>query len=134
MKITDRNGNDISAAQVGDALSLRFEFVDKNTPYQMFIRELVAVDGVDSAEILLIDGQGCPLDSSIMSNIIQKDGDGVHLEAPFDVSTERALLSPFRFLSRLSFPQAFKFPSSEIVVVSILAVWSGFAVQIHRNH
>lgn len=86
MKITDRNGNDISAAQVGDALSLRFEFVDKNTPYQMFIRELVAVDGVDSAEIMLIDGHGCPTDSSIMSNIIQKDGDAVHLEAPFDVS------------------------------------------------
>lgn len=54
MKITDRNGNDISTAQVGDALSLKFEFVDKNTPYQMFIRELVAVDGVDSAEIMLI--------------------------------------------------------------------------------
>lgn len=53
-KLPDRSGNDISTAQVGDALSLRFEFVDKNTPYQMFIRELVAVDGVDSAEIMLI--------------------------------------------------------------------------------
>lgn len=54
MKITDRNGNAISSAQVGDALSLKFEFVDKNTPYQMFfIRELVAVDGQDSAEIMV---------------------------------------------------------------------------------
>lgn len=69
MKITDRNGNDISAAQVGDALSLRFEFVDKNTPYQMFIRELVAVDGVDSAEITLIDSTGCPTEvSELKSN------------------------------------------------------------------
>lgn len=94
MKITDRNGNDISAAQVGDALSLRFEFVDKNTPYQsFFIRELVAVDGVDSAEIMLINGQGCPTDSAIMSNIIQKDGDSVHLEAPFDVSTRNRMQS-----------------------------------------
>ena len=47
--------------------------------------------------IMLIDGHGCPTDPSIMSNIIQKDSDSIHLEAPFD---------------------AFKFPSSEIVVVS----------------
>lgn len=88
MKITDRNGNDISTAQVGDALSLRFEFVDKNSPYQMFIRELVAIDGQDSGEIMLIDGQGCPIDSSIMSNVIQKQSDStIHLEAPFDVRT-----------------------------------------------
>ena len=55
----------------------------------MFIRELVAVDGVDSADnaLMLIDGHGCPTDSSIMSNIIQKDGDSIqYLEAPFDVS------------------------------------------------
>lgn len=45
----------------------------------------------------LIDGHGCPTDSSIMSNIVQKEGDTIYLEAPFD---------------------AFKFPSSEIVVVS----------------
>lgn len=126
MKITDRNGNDITTAQVGDPLSLRFEFADKNSefkhcplfhlidqffpianrlnlvfptwaaPYQMFIRELVAVDGVDSSEIMLIDGHGCPTDASIMSNVVQVNLDNTHLEAPFD---------------------AFKFPSSDIVQV-----------------
>lgn len=65
-------------------------------PYQMFIRELVAVDGVDSSEIMLIDGHGCPTDASIMANILQVNSDSGLLEAPFD---------------------AFKFPSSDIVQV-----------------
>lgn len=65
----------------------------------MFIRELVAVDGVDSSEIMLIDGHGCPTDASIMSNVVQVNLDATHLEAPFD---------------------AFKFPSSDIVQVSFL--------------
>lgn len=31
MMITDRTGNDITAAQVGDALALRFEIIDENS-------------------------------------------------------------------------------------------------------
>lgn len=94
MSITDRSGSPIQAAQVGDALSLRFEILEKSSPYEILVRELVAVDGVDSSEILLIDSQGCPTDASIMGIVNRVGGNGQLLEAPFD---------------------AFKFPSSDVV-------------------
>lgn len=59
MRITLRNGNDITSAKVGDHLALRFEIEDaKLSPYEIFVRELVASDGVDTSEILLIDDRG----------------------------------------------------------------------------
>ncbi|XP_024081755.1 uncharacterized protein LOC106664049 [Cimex lectularius] len=96
MHITDRNGDDILTAQVGDPLSLRFRILDANTPYEIFVRELIAFDGVDSSEILLIDSMGCPTDPTIMGTIstVSKEGESQVLEAPFD---------------------AFKFPTSDIV-------------------
>lgn len=94
MAITDRNGNGITAAQVGDPLSLRFEIQDMGSPYEILVRELVAVDGVDSSEIMLIDSQGCPTDASIMGIVTRVNGNAQLLDAPFD---------------------AFKFPSSDIV-------------------
>ena len=57
--------------QVGDDLALRFEITDKTSPYEIFVRELVAMDGQDSSEILLIDQRGCPTDPSIMRSVIQ---------------------------------------------------------------
>lgn len=42
MAITDRNGQDIQAAQVGDPLSLRFEILEKNSEYQCVQAELMA--------------------------------------------------------------------------------------------
>lgn len=81
---------------MGDALSLRFYILDHHTPYQIFVRELIALDGVDSSEILLIDSLGCPTDPTIMgaiSTVDQADGAQV-LQAPFD---------------------AFKFPTSDVV-------------------
>lgn len=53
-------------AEVGDPLALRFEILDPNSPYEIFVRELVAMDGVDSSEIVLIDSDGCPTDDFIM--------------------------------------------------------------------
>lgn len=67
MKITDRSGNEgIPSAEVGDPLALKFEILDPNSPYEIFVRELVAMDGVDSSEIILIDSDGCPTDHVIM--------------------------------------------------------------------
>jgi hypothetical protein len=63
-------------------------------PYEIFVRELVAVDGADLSEILLIDSLGCPTDSFIMGAMNKVRGNGQILEAPFD---------------------AFKFPTSDIV-------------------
>ena len=54
-----RLGDDIQSAKVGDRLALRFEIQDKNnSPYEIFVRELIASDGIDASEILLIDAIG----------------------------------------------------------------------------
>lgn len=81
-------------SQVGDPLALRFEIVDPNSPYDIFVRELVAMDGVDGSEIMLLDGEGCPTDQRIMGPLNR---------APDD---QKALLSHF---------DAFKFPTSDLV-------------------
>jgi hypothetical protein len=95
MKITDRSGGDVMpTAEVGDPLALRFEIMDKNSPYEIFVRELVAMDGVDSSEIVLIDSDGCPTDHFIMGPIYKSAESGKILLSHFD---------------------AFKFPSSEVV-------------------
>ena len=60
----------------------------------MFVRELVAIDGADQSEILLIDSLGCPTDITIMGAMSKSDGNGQILEAKFD---------------------AFKFPTSDVV-------------------
>ncbi|XP_034934441.1 uncharacterized protein [Chelonus insularis] len=95
MKITDRNGNDgVPSAEVGDPLALKFEILDPNSPYEIFVRELVAMDGVDSSEIVLIDSNGCPTDHVIMGPLYKAGTSGKILLSHFD---------------------AFKFPSSEVV-------------------
>ncbi len=63
-------------------------------PYEIFVRELVAVDGQDNSEILLIDSNGCPTDAAIMGAMNKIGGDKKAIEGPFD---------------------AFKFPTSETV-------------------
>ncbi|XP_014217059.1 uncharacterized protein LOC106645663 [Copidosoma floridanum] len=95
MKITDRSGNEaIPSAEVGDPLALKFEILDPNSPYEIFVRELVAMDGVDSSEIVLIDSRGCPTDHVIMGPLYKSSTSGKILLSHFD---------------------AFKFPSSEVV-------------------
>ena len=69
MRVTTVFGSDVESAQVGDNLALRFEILDMDSPYEIFVRELVALDGRDSSEILLIDENGCPTDPSIMQAI-----------------------------------------------------------------
>merc|ERR1712123_421654 len=93
MRITGQDGGDVSSAKVGDPLALRFEILDKRSPYEIFVRELVAMDGLDTSEILLIDSLGCPTDSSIMQSLVTV-GSAKILQANFD---------------------AFKFPSSQLV-------------------
>jgi len=63
-------------------------------PYEIFVRDLVAVDGVDSSEIVLIDSNGCPTDPTLMSVVTKANGNSKALVATFE---------------------AFKFPTSNIV-------------------
>ncbi|XP_063244254.1 uncharacterized protein LOC134543273 [Bacillus rossius redtenbacheri] len=92
MRITDRRGADVSSATVGDPLALKFEVLDKGSPFEIFVRDLVALDGVDSHEIALVDSDGCPTNPDILGPVYQ---------------AEKGIL--------LSHMDAFKFPSSDVV-------------------
>lgn len=94
MQILRSDGNHISQAQVGDPLLLRFQITDERSPFEIFVRDLYAMDGAGGTEIMLIDGEGCPTDPSIMAAMTNAKGNGQTLEAQFD---------------------AFKFPTSETV-------------------
>ncbi|ROT79792.1 hypothetical protein C7M84_001483 [Penaeus vannamei] len=94
MRVTNRNGDDISDASVGDMLQLRFEIVDRNSPYEIFVRDLVAMDGGNTKNLTLLDGRGCPTEISIMRPLLKVDSTGKVLGATFD---------------------AFKFPTSDVV-------------------
>ncbi|XP_018321811.1 uncharacterized protein LOC108734666 [Agrilus planipennis] len=94
MKIESRSGDDLNSASVGDPLTLRFEILDLDSPYEIFVRELIAMDGADSSEIVLIDANGCPVDDLIIGPVLKS------LQSP------KILLTHF---------DAFKFPSSDVV-------------------
>lgn len=77
MKITDRYGGQLlPSAEVGDPLALRFEILDKNSPYEIFVRELIAMDSMDLSEIILIDSRGCPTDHFIMGPLYKSPESG----------------------------------------------------------
>jgi hypothetical protein len=94
MKVTERGGGDVNSAQVGDPLELHFEIFDEQSPYEIFVRDLVAKDGNDQTQIVLIDSNGCPTEGQIMGPLVK------------DQNTNKILLSNF---------DAFKFPTSEVV-------------------
>jgi hypothetical protein len=94
MRVADDQGQDTKTAVVGDQLSMVFEILDQDSPYEIFVRNLVAVDGATDTELVLIDERGCPAETSIMSELRKsKDSDKV-------------LISNF---------DAFRFPSSDMV-------------------
>ena len=76
MKVTERGGEDVKSAQVGDPLELHFEIFDEQSPYEIFVRDLVAKDGNDQAEIVLIDSRGCPAEGQIMGPLIKDPESG----------------------------------------------------------
>ncbi|XP_050714684.1 uncharacterized protein LOC126997559 [Eriocheir sinensis] len=94
MRVANRDGNDITDASVGDMLQLRFEIVDRNSPYEIFVRDLVAMDGSNTNNITLLDGRGCPSEISILRPLEKVDFTGKVLGASFD---------------------AFKFPTNDVV-------------------
>ncbi|KAI1289639.1 hypothetical protein HDE_09128 [Halotydeus destructor] len=91
--ISDSEGNDITQARVGDLLKLKFVITDEDSPYGIFVRDLVALDGSDTNEIVLIDENGCPTDPEILAAINA-------------TSSPQAIETVF---------EAFKFPTSNLV-------------------
>ena len=85
---------DTKTAVVGDPLKMTWEILDQDSPYEIFIRDLVALDGSTDTELLLIDERGCPTDSSIMGEVYRSE------------KSNRISLSNF---------DAFRFPTSEVV-------------------
>lgn len=65
LRITDKNGKDITGARLGDELFLRIE-MDDDEVFGIFARELIAKSGSNQNEsIMLIDSDGCPTDPNI---------------------------------------------------------------------
>ena len=85
---------DTKTAVVGDPLNMIFEILDTDSPYEIFVRDLVAVDGATDIELVLIDDRGCPVEPSIMSELRKSEQSEKMLESSFD---------------------AFRFPSSQMV-------------------
>ena len=94
MSVTARGGGRVERAQVGDPLELHFDILDQESPYEVFVRELIAKDGNDQNEIVLLDSNGCPTEGQIMGPLAKQKGNSKSLLANFD---------------------AFKFPTSEVV-------------------
>jgi len=94
MRVADSQGQDTKTAVVGDSLSMVFEILDNDSPYEIFVRDLIAMDGATDTELLLIDGRGCPVEPTIMSELRKSS------------QSPKLLLSSF---------DAFRFPSSDMV-------------------
>lgn len=94
MRVEDASGADTKTAVVGDPLNLVFEILDEDSPYEIFVRDLVAMDGATDTELLLIDERGCPADPTIMSEL------------------RKSALTPKMLLSNFD---AFRFPTSQVV-------------------
>lgn len=69
-------------------------YITTTAPYELFVRELIALDGSDMSEFVLIDSDGCPTDVAIMKPVLKSRESAKTLETSFE---------------------AFKFPSSDIV-------------------
>ena len=93
-QVENYQGDDTKTAVVGDPLTMIFEILDVDSPYEIFVRDLVAVDGATDTELLLIDERGCPTEPSIMSELRKSEETEKMLESSFD---------------------AFRFPSSQMV-------------------
>jgi len=94
MRVADDNEQDVKTAVVGDPLKMTWEILDQDTPYEIFVRDLVAMDGSTDTELLLIDDRGCPTDASIMGEVHRSE------------KSDKISLSDF---------DAFRFPTSDVV-------------------
>ena len=77
MRITDKDNSDIISAAVGDSLVLVFEIVDPNSPYEIFVSNLSAIEGGEGGNVLpLIDHRGCPAEHTIIKPMRKLDDSG----------------------------------------------------------
>ena len=64
LRITDKFGNDVTGAKLGDELQLRIE-AESESVYDMVARSVLAKSGQTDESIVLIDRDGCPADYRI---------------------------------------------------------------------
>lgn len=64
LRISDRNGQDITGARLGDQLYLWIE-ADDESVFGIFAHDLIAKSGKGDESIILIDDNGCPTDPII---------------------------------------------------------------------
>ncbi|KAJ6225334.1 hypothetical protein RDWZM_003879 [Blomia tropicalis] len=97
MRILDHTGHDAQVVSLGDDLTLRIELKDQHSSqsstFAMFARNLYA-RSTNGESLFLIDGNGCPIDSTVFSAL------------KLDPIDNRSLYSRFK---------AFRFPSTGVV-------------------
>jgi hypothetical protein len=94
MRVANENGQDTKTAVVGDPLLMVWEILDPESPYEIFVRDLIAVDGATDTELVLVDERGCPTDAAIMGEVRKGGANNKTLSSKFD---------------------AFRFPTSDVV-------------------
>jgi hypothetical protein len=82
LRITDRQGVDITGARLGDELYLRIE-LDDDSVFGIFARDLIAKSGKTDETIVLIDSSGCPTDTNIFPSL-EKVANSKALQGKFD--------------------------------------------------
>ena len=82
LRITDKEGVDITGARLGDELYLRIELNDDSV-FGIFARDLIAKSGKTDESIVLIDSHGCPTDVNIFPELEQVPGSKA-LQGKFD--------------------------------------------------
>ena len=83
---------------MGDPLSLIFEILDPDSPYEIFVRDLIALDGATDAELTLIDDRGCPADPTIMSELKKSLSSDKILVSRFDAFRFPRWLHDLKFI------------------------------------
>ncbi|RWS22945.1 uncharacterized protein B4U80_07016 [Leptotrombidium deliense] len=82
LRITDREGLDITGARLGEELFLRID-MENDSVFDIFARDLVARSGTTEESIVLIDKNGCPTDTTIFPSL-EKVAGSKSLQGKFD--------------------------------------------------
>ncbi|CAM1310292.1 Uncharacterised protein g5409 [Pycnogonum litorale] len=82
MKILDQNGRESQVVGIGDPLTVRIEFENPRASLGIFVKNLTA-ETVHGEYLILIDINGCPVDSSVFPALQHDPRDGKSLFANF---------------------------------------------------
>ncbi|XP_064477427.1 uncharacterized protein LOC135391203 [Ornithodoros turicata] len=80
LHILDMRGNERDSVSLGELLKVQVRMSEEDT-YGIFIRNLIAKDGIGSTNLTLIDNSGCPVEAKMMREIRTIDSQSKSLES-----------------------------------------------------